>query len=94
MRSKLVEEVKIYDGDAPSYYIECLIYNVPVEQFGSSYAATVTNCINWLHQTDRTKLVCANAQYWLLGNSNVQWPTEKCDRFLAALVALWNDWGR
>lgn len=81
MRSRLVDNGIIDSKCAPSYYIEGLIYNVPNEKFGSNYTNTVVNCINWLHQTDRAKLLCANHQYFLLGNSNVQWTTENCDFF-------------
>ena len=77
---------------APSYYIEGLLYSVPNDKFGTSYGDTFCNCLNWLVATDRSKLTCANQQYWLLGNSNVQWSAAKCDQFLNALVTLWKNW--
>ena len=92
MRSKLVDDGVISGDIAPSYFIEGLLYNVPVEKFGSSYAETFCNCLNWIRATDRSTLKCANEQYLLLGNSNVQWSSVKCDQFLAALVNLWNNW--
>lgn len=92
MRSKLVDDGVIAKDTAPSYYIEGLLYNVPIEEFGSSYAETFCNCLNWLRATDRSKLKCANEQYWLLGSKNVQWSAVKCDAFLEALVRLWNNW--
>ena len=91
MRSKLVEQGKIAKDTAPSYYIEGMIWNVPNEKFGSSYVDTFCNCINWLLQTDRSKLKCANEQYWLLGYTNVQWTTANCDKYLNALIQLWKD---
>lgn len=90
MRSRLVDDSVIAKDVAPSYYIEGLLYNVPNDKFGSSYANTFCHCINWLMSTDRSKFKCANEQYWLFGNSNVQWQSQKCDQFLNALVALWN----
>jgi len=93
MRSKLVEDKKIAKDTAPSYYVEGMVWNVPDDQFGESYGDTFCNCVNWLKKTDRSKLVCANGQYWLLGNSNVQWTAAKCDSFLLALVGLWEGWG-
>jgi hypothetical protein len=59
---------------------------------GSSYADTFVNSLNWLLETDRSKLVCAHMQRYLLGNSNVQWNSTKCDQFLNALVKLWEEW--
>lgn len=91
MRSKLVEDGKLTKDTAPSYYIEGMLWNVPKDKFGSSYGDTFCNCVNWLRQTDRTKLTCANEQYWLLGTTNVQWSAANCDLFLNALVRLWNE---
>lgn len=92
MRTKLVNNRVIGSDVAPSYYIEGMMHNVPVNKFGASYSETFVNCLNWLIETDRTKLTCAHQQYYLLGNSNVQWPSIKCDQFLNALVKFWNEW--
>ena len=87
MRSRLVDDGVIANDIAPSYYIEGLFYNVPNDKFGSSYADTFCNCINWLVSTDRSKLICANEQYWLFGNNNVQWQSNKCAiNFLKSLL--------
>ncbi|HWY62847.1 MAG TPA: nucleotidyltransferase [Rhizomicrobium sp.] len=92
MRSRLVNDGAIAKDTAPSYYIEGLLYSVPKDKFGTSYGDTFCNCLNWLVATDRSKLTCANQQYWLLGSSNVQWSAAKCDQFLNALVTLWKNW--
>lgn len=94
LRSKLVDDGKIANDTAPSYYVEGMLWNVPDRMYGTNYHDTVFNCLKWILQTDRSKLVCANQQYWLLGNSNVQWTTAKCDAFLAAAVTLWDGWGK
>jgi hypothetical protein len=93
MRSRLVDDGKIAKDTAPSYYIEGMLWNVPDGKFGESYQDSFINSINWLKDTDRSKLLCANEQYLLLGNSNVQWTSAKCDAFLLALIVLWNGWG-
>lgn len=92
MRNRLIDEGSIDHDIACSYYLEGLLYNVPKDKFGASYADTFCNNFNWLWTSDRSKLVCANRQYLLLGNSNVQWTATKCDLFLNALLRLWNDW--
>ncbi len=94
LRTKLVEDGKIEAGAAPSYYIEGLLYNVPVEKFGSSYEASFVNAFNWLvTDADKTKLVCANEQYYLLRDSaHTCWEPAKCDAFLDAAAKLWKDW--
>lgn len=93
MRSQMVGKGMLRDGAAPSYYLEGLFYNVPAEQYvPSSYGDTFCNGINWLLKADRKKLVCANWQYYLLGNSNVQWNEADLDLFLSAVCKLWKEW--
>ena len=93
MRGKMVDDGLLEAGIAPSYYIEGLLYNVPNENFGTSYEDSMVNSINWLRNADRSKFVCANNQYMLLdGNVNVTWNTKNCDLFLDGIVELWNSW--
>jgi len=93
MRSRMVENGTLKNGVAPSYYVEGLFYNVPKEQYVStSYRDTFCNGINWLMKADKAKLVCANWQYYLLGNSNVQWNEADYNTFMSALCKLWKDW--
>jgi hypothetical protein len=93
MRSKLVDKGKLQAGGAPSYYLEGLLYNVPSGKFGSSYGDTFCNTINWLAETDRTKLLCANEQYYLLrSGSHTCWEPGSCDKFLNAASDLWRTW--
>lgn len=93
LRSRLVLEGLLQNGDAPSYYLEGLLYNVPLDKFSTNYADTFTNSVNWILEADRSKFLCANEQYYLLRpDSPVTWRTEKCDAFLNAAVDLWNQW--
>jgi hypothetical protein len=69
-----------------------MLWNVPNDKYGTSFGETFCSCVNWLRQTDKTKLVCANQQFWLFGNSNVQWNTADCSRFLDGVTVLWNEW--
>jgi hypothetical protein len=93
LRSRLIQEGMIAAGDAPSYYLEGLLYNVPDTKFGSSYEDCVVNSLNWLSGTDRSQLVCANEQYYLLREGfAVTWRDAKCTAFLNAACDLWRQW--
>lgn len=93
MRSYMVDNAMLVDGIAPSYYLEGLFYNVPATQYvSSSYGDTFCNGINWLLKADRSKLVCANWQYYLLGKSAVQWNDADMGTFLTAVCKLWKEW--
>jgi hypothetical protein len=93
MRGKLADLGAIEKGLAPSYYIEGLLYNVPNACFSGSYSTTVLDILKWLHQTtDRGKFVCVNEQYYLLRDNNpVCWPIADGEKFIKAVVQLWNN---
>ncbi len=94
LRTKLVSDGLLEAGAAPSYYLEGLLYNVPANKFGSSYGDCFVNAINWIQQeADKSKLVCANEQYYLLWDgSPTSWEKADAEAFLAAAIKLWNDW--
>jgi hypothetical protein len=93
MRNRMFSDGIIAVGLAPSYYIEGLLYNVPVENFGRNYQDTFVNCFNWLDSSDRSDFVCANEQYYLLREgSPVTWRAEKCAQFLTAMGDFWRNW--
>lgn len=94
LRSKLVADGLLDDGVAPSYYLEGLLYNVPTNKFGTSYQDCFINAFNWIQQeADKTKLVCANEQYYLLYDGcHTCWPKANGEAFINAAIELWNKW--
>jgi len=94
MRGRCISEGLLKEGIAPSYYLEGLLYNVPRDRFGKSYQDCFVNAFNWIQQeSDKTKLVCANEQYYLLRNGvHTCWPTANGDAFINAAIELWNNW--
>lgn len=93
LRNKLIQEGMIGVGDAPSYFLEGLLYNVPNVNFGGSNVNTIVNCINWLCKSDSQEWVCANEQYYLLNETSpVTWRKNKCENFLHKICGFWRDW--
>jgi hypothetical protein len=94
IRSKLVDDGTLQPGVAPSYYLEGLLYNVPNDKFSSSYADSFVNAINWIqNEADKTKLVCANEQYYLLRSGTPTcWESADAETFINASIDLWNTW--
>jgi hypothetical protein len=94
LRAKLVDDALLAPGIAPSYYLEGLLYNVPSEQFTTSFGDCFVNAMNWIQKdADKSKLVCANEQYYLLrDNTHTCWPRAHCDVFLNAAIGCWNEW--
>ena len=94
LRGKLLDNHLIKAGIAPSYFIEGLLYNVPSYKFTKSYQDCFVNALNWIqNEADKTKLICANKQYYLLrDNVHTCWAPANCETFLAATIKFWNDW--
>ena len=94
MRGRCISEGLLKEGIAPSYYLEGLLYNVPADRFGKSYQDCFVNAFNWIQQeSDKTNLVCANEQhYLLLDGVHTCWPTANGDTFINAAIELWNNW--
>ncbi len=92
MRDKLIGNGAIQKNTAPSYFLECLIYNVPDGSFGQSYQLTVLNTLNFLHKADLTKFVCQNYQLYLFGSAQEQWNEDDAKLFINHAINLWNKW--
>lgn len=82
------------DGEStPSYFLECLLYNVPNTQFGKSYENTFCDTVNWLNKANLGSFVCQNGQLCLCGASSEQWATAQAGQFIKNLISYWNNWG-
>lgn len=78
----------------PSYFVECLLYNVPDAAFGTSYVSTYAEAVNFLAaalKDGRAQTYATQSQQqYLFGTASTQWSLEKAKRFVADLATLWN----
>lgn len=80
-------------GDStPSYFLECMLYNVPNSNFGTNYQDTFCNVVNWLNKADLENFVCQNGQLKLFGLTPEQWNTNQAKEFIKNLISLWKNW--
>jgi len=91
-RTYLVDRGVIPADLAPSYFLECLLYNVPDDKFGTNLQSTFREVITWLLKADFSRFVCQNRQLLLFGSFPEQWSKDRAYRFLKAMVELWSDW--
>jgi hypothetical protein len=93
MRNRMIDDRYIAIGVAPSYFIEGMLWNVPVDKFVQSYEDSFVNSFDWVLNADKTKLACANDLYWLVrDNSNVCWSSANFEAYLAAVKKYWSEW--
>lgn len=91
-RGSMEDSGLIQSGTASSHAIECLLYNVPDQQFGSSYGDTFVNVVNWLNSADLTDFLCQNGIQQLFDPS--RWTTQNARAYIGALIQMWNQWGQ
>jgi hypothetical protein len=92
-RIYLVERGRLGGDVAPSYFIECLLYNVPDSCFSGSCEDAFVAAWNWLESAcNPAALMCQNGEMLLFGPSHGQWSTGSAQTFLVALKQLWENW--
>ncbi|MXY93034.1 MAG: nucleotidyltransferase [Caldilineaceae bacterium SB0664_bin_27] len=92
-RNRLVETKALTKDDAPSYFIECLLYNVPEYLFAPKLAPTYTGIVGWLRTVKLNDFKCQSGQAELLGSGREQWSEKKARVFVKALQSLWDAGG-
>jgi predicted nucleotidyltransferase len=91
-RNTATERGLLVDGAAPSYFVECLLYNVLDECFTASVSDTYAAVVNHLSANAIDGYYCQNGQLPLFGPDSTQWNTIDATAFVQALVDLWNAW--
>lgn len=95
-RDRLVTEGIASSDQYPSYFIECLLYNVPDNKFGISLQSTYYEVIEWLAEsftsTRHIDFICQNGHQKLFGTDSTQWTIEEARDFIIKLFQLWNRW--
>ena len=78
LKKELVNEGYITENLAPSYFIECLIYNISDDCFKKYYFTDILcDCINWLNKNNLANFKCQNK----IVNFNGKWTGEGKSNF-------------
>ena len=91
-RNHLASNNLISSNLAPSYFLECLLYNVPDSAFQTGFRDTYCSVVNWMSRSDLERLVCQNEQQYLFGSSPQQWSLKDAKALVNQLIVLWNNW--
>ncbi len=91
-RNHLESTNQIGSKTAPSYFLECLLYNAPDSAYQSGFQDTFRSIVNWMTQTDLQNLVCQNEQQHLFGGSQEQWSVKSAKTLAKQLGSLWDNW--
>jgi len=95
-RNRIIGTNSLLLGRFPSYFVECLLYNVPSGKFSTSFQSTFVSSLNWLNNElnndNWENFLCQNEMYYLFGNSTVQWNIIDAREYVTQLINLWNSW--
>ena len=92
-RNRLVDKRALTKDDAPSYFIECLLYTVPDSLFAPKLAPTYVGILDWLKAAKLKDFQCQNGQVPLFGSQREQWTVKKARAFVKALQGMWEAGG-
>jgi len=96
MKARLVELNRINSSLAPSYYVECLLYNVASRNFNQSYFQDIIGIVlDYLAKVSDdgglSKLICQNECRSLFSGIDPHWDEEHCKSFLQQIIILYNE---
>lgn len=92
MRSYLVDKGILEKADAPSYFLQGMVYNVPENLFSADMSATTLAALRFLRNANLTSFVSQNKLHPLLGYSEDLWNPDAAQRTVMALCNLWDNW--
>lgn len=90
-RTYLVDRGRLGANVAPSYFLECLLYNVPDNRFTGGDQQAFLSVLAWLADSDLSDLRCQNERLWLFGRSPQQWTKAQARQTVNAITKLWNE---
>ena len=73
--------------DAPSYFVECLVYNIDDAVFRRPLHEAYPASVDWLHEhrDALSGFTCQNRLIQLFGDGGHQWRVDRAQHFIAAL---------
>jgi hypothetical protein len=92
-RREAVDREEFPPGAAPSYYIECLFFNVPDDEYRTALPQAYCNAVTWLDTCRRDRpdefadLSCQNGLVPLFGPGPDQWEIKDAEKLIGALRA-------
>jgi hypothetical protein len=93
IRNRLINDGTLQNGVAPSYYLEGLLWNAPINVFEKDYNTTVFDCLKWMHTIGEDTLSCTNGMSGLLGDTSpTKWSPANYRAFRNSTIKLWNNW--
>lgn len=92
MRSCLVERGFLTKEEAPSYFIQGMVYNIPNNIFVADRAKTTLEILRSLRKVDLNSFISQNGQHPLFGDTTECWNLANATKTIEQLCFLWDNW--
>lgn len=87
-RNAAIREKLINSDQASSYFIECLMYNVPNHLYENEYSKATDDIIDWLSSADISEFKCQHNYYNLFGDAHDQWDETDCKQYIKVISQI------
>lgn len=93
-RRRMIDNGRLPQGTAPSYFLQGLLYNVDDSAFRGSAIDTFQAVVRWLldHADAMGAFSCQNGLVPLFGHSSEQWDVRQAVEFIVALSKFDREW--
>ena len=92
-RNKMDEEGLFPKDTAPSYFIECLLWNVPNEIIDTADLQNrYADIVDYLSEDEFEDYRQQHNLLDLFGYGSTKWSKSDANKFVTNLINLWNDW--
>ncbi len=97
MKAAMLSKGYIDKELAPSYFLECLMYNSSNENFReNNLSEIIVNIINQFYRDNKdgsiSNYVVQNEQRKLFGTGEQQWNLNSASHFISQLIKFWSEY--
>jgi len=97
IKAKIVDNGGFSSKTCPSYFLECLLYNVGTNNYQkSTWNDIILGVLNQLHSFNSNNglsdLYCQNGVVKLFGNSNTSWNESDARTSINEIIKFWNEY--
>lgn len=91
-RNSMDEKGILTKDRAPSYFVECLLYNVPSGEYKNDLTERYLSILEYLEENPIGEFQCQNELLPLFGPDSTQWSVDEANSFITGLRSLYEDW--
>ena len=91
-RSYMEDRGLIASSLAPSYFLECFLYNAPDSSFSGSYQEMYLGVLGGILSRNWDEFLCQNEQLQLFGTTPEQWAKDSAVALVQSFHDLWKRW--